>query len=129
MQEIRHSAEAARYLYGTPQGILEFRALPTATATIEALILHAIDCDGEGCDPDLCDAEAIDGGNIALSWLAGDDAGVWYELALYAVGREVAETQQMPHEPTADERALLGRLRAEGQQMVNEGNFRNGQEN
>lgn len=129
MQKIRHNAGAVRYLYGTPQGILEFRALPTVTTTINALILHAIGCDGEGCDADLCDAEAIDGGNIALSWLAGDDAGVWFELALYAVGREVAETQQVPHEPTADERALLGRLRAEGQRMVDEGNFRTGQEN
>ncbi|MDG4792063.1 hypothetical protein O7626_40315 [Micromonospora sp. WMMD1102] len=128
MQETRHNAGAARYLYGTPQGILEFRSIPTPAETINALILHAVDCDAEDCDTDLCDAEYLDGANIALSWAAGDDAGVWYELSLYAVGREVADTQQMPHEPSADERALLGRLRAEGQRMVGEGHFHNGQE-
>jgi hypothetical protein len=120
VQETRHTANTARYLYGTPQGVLEFRALPTRTTVLAALIDHDPGCHlDDGCD---CDAETIPGGLIALSWLAGDDRGVWYELAAHAVARDLEVTNRMPHEHSADERALIARLRAEGQRIADQYN-------
>lgn len=118
MQEIRHTTNSARYLYGTPTGILEFRALPTLTTTIETLIVHLPACDGDQCADFGYDCDAEDGADIALYWLAGDDAGVWYGLAEYAVAREASTIAQAPHEPTHEQRAFRGRLLAEGRRIA-----------
>lgn len=123
MQETRHDASQARYLYGTPQGVLEFRALPTATTTINTLIVHTAACDGDQCaqyDYD-CDAESAD--DIALYWPAGDDAGIWYRLAEYAAAREVAVIDQAEHEPTHEQRALRGRLLTEGRRLTTDPDY------
>jgi hypothetical protein len=43
-------------------------------------------------------------------------------LAAHAVARDVEVTSRVPHEHSADERALIGRLRAEGQRIADQYN-------
>ncbi|MFI2663333.1 hypothetical protein [Micromonospora carbonacea] len=120
MQEIRHTAGQVRYLYGTPTRILEFRALPTATTTIETLIVHVPACNGDQCAAHGwdCDAETP-GDTITLAWWAGDDAGIWAGLAAYAVAQDINSIPQPPVEPSHEQRALIGRLRAIADRMTN----------
>jgi hypothetical protein len=124
MQEIRHNAGALRYLIDGPAGLLEFRITPV----FAVLIHHLPDCDGEQCTDD-CDAEGMQGTEIALAARVDGEDAIWRELFVYAQAAEIYAIPQPVHEPTAVERSFAARLRAEGQRMVNEGNFRNGQEN
>ncbi|MEV5211287.1 hypothetical protein AB0K35_27825 [Micromonospora sp. NPDC053740] len=123
MQEARHTAEQVRYLYGTPQGILEFRSFFTENARIDTLLVHLPACDGEQCalfDYE-CDAESAD--DLRLYWLAGGDEGIWYGLAEYAVNREAAEQSHTEHEPSHEQRAFRGQLIAEGRRMSTNPNY------
>lgn len=126
MQETRHSSKAARYVYSGPAGLLEFRSFPTTTTIVDVLVIHRPDCDAEHCNEE-CDAEITLGENIALAWrLDNTDQAVWDALARHAVIDAVADVPQLPHEPTADQRALIGRARAAGEEMVAEGAFEPG---
>jgi hypothetical protein len=118
MQETRHTTNQARYLYGTPTGILEFRAFQTEATVLETLIVHVPDCDGDQCAEYGYECDAENGSDLALYWLAGDDAGVWYGLAEYAVAQEAATINGVVHEPSHEARALRGRLLAEGRRMT-----------
>ncbi|MFG1846828.1 hypothetical protein [Micromonospora carbonacea] len=120
MREIRHTNGQVRYLLGNPTGVIEFRALPTATTTIETLIVHTPACNGDQCaahDWD-CDAETPDD-NITLAWWAGDDTGIWVGLAAYAIAQDISSIPQPPTEPSHEQRALIGRLRAIADRMTN----------
>lgn len=112
MQETRHTTSSARYLYGTPTGILEFRAAPTASGTIETLITHTTTCNGDQCATHGCDAD--NGADIALTWTACGDPGVWYELAAVAVANELAAVDTIPVEPSHEQRAFRAALIREG---------------
>lgn len=122
MQQIRHTAGALRYLIDGPAGLLEFRITPN----LAALIHHEPACGGDGCH---CDFLAQVGEEIAIAYRLGGDDAVWQELNIQAVAAEVYTIPQPIHEATADERGFAAVLRAEGQQMVDEGRFRTGQEN
>ncbi|MEV5819349.1 hypothetical protein AB0L22_09250 [Micromonospora haikouensis] len=119
MQEIRHNSNGqVRYLYGTLAGILEFRALPTATTTIETLIVHVPACDGDQCAQPNYDCDAENPGDLLASWWAGDDTGIWAGLAAHAIARDVDTIPGPPGKPSHEQRTLIGRLRAEAHRMA-----------
>lgn len=124
MQEIRYQADAVRYIYSGPAGLLEFRAFATLTGVIDVLIFHQPGCDAESCDTE-CDCEFTAGQEIGIAWdLAGNaDAAVWGELARRAVAAAVREVPQPPCEPSAEQRGFAARLRAVGEQMERDGEF------
>lgn len=125
MQEIRHTADSVRYLYGTPGGILEFRALPTATTTIETLIVHTPACNGDQCALLGWDCDTEQPGDLALYWMLGDDQGIWNGLAAYAVGQAVTACDTIPREPSAEQRDLRQRLADEGRRMGDDPDYFN----
>lgn len=124
MQEIRHTADALRFIYGGPAGLLEFRIISTMTEFFPVLVIHIPDCEADGCGDD-CGAEFLLGDEIALAWrVAGfDDAAVWAELARYAVAADLADVPQPPHEPSADARAFAAHARQVAVEMAAEGYF------
>jgi hypothetical protein len=112
VQETRHNPTAARYLYGTDLGIVEFRSIPTVTDVIYTLIVHEPDCDGEGCALGVHDCDAGIGDHIAWSWLRSGDDGVWVELREWAIARELDDIDSdIPHERSAAGREFLARAR------------------
>ncbi|MFF0822463.1 hypothetical protein ACFYUR_19040 [Micromonospora haikouensis] len=126
MQEIRHNSNGqVRYLYGTPSGILEFRALPTATTTIETLIIHVPACNGDQCAAHGWDCDAENPGDLIANWWAGDDAGIWAGLAAHAIALDVDTIPGPPTEPSHEARTLAGRLRAEGNRMASDPDYFN----
>lgn len=74
----RHALNALRYLLTGDQGILEFRI----SVSWAVVIYHDLPCTGENCNPDVCDAEAMPGTEVALAWRAENhsEAAIWREL-------------------------------------------------
>ncbi|MER7166780.1 hypothetical protein ABT336_12050 [Micromonospora sp. NPDC000207] len=113
MQTIHHTNGHIGWLYGTPAGLLEYRAIPGRSGVQHAVIHHAFGCDATRCG-DACDAETTPGQEIALAVNIDGEQAIWDALAAIAVERDLGDVPQPASEPTHEHRQFRAALIAEG---------------